>query len=191
MAESRPDGTHANSLTQSSASLGDGAPTKSISTSRASLYEGPLPPPDLVKKYEALHPGAAEFFFEQVKANAEHRRECERLALNAEIEDTHAQRFEYRLGQVIGGIVVLAVITACVIVPVMVPTTVGATVASVLGGTTIVGLATVFVLGRDRGKPGDSPRSGPDPIIEDDDRRGSADESTRTADVAAFRVDSN
>lgn len=33
---------------------------------RAELYQGILPHPDLIKKFEELYPGAAKFFFDEI-----------------------------------------------------------------------------------------------------------------------------
>lgn len=114
----------------------------------SSAYEGPIPPPDLVKQYEKIMPGAAEFFFDQVRQNAEHRRARETQAITSEIDDQRAERSERKRGQVFGFWLAALAIVLSVVAVLWNPSAATATFASVLGGTTVIGLTTIFVLGR-------------------------------------------
>lgn len=114
----------------------------------ANWYEGPIPPPDLVAGYEAINPGSAAFFFDQVSRNADHRRVCERDALLAEINDRRSERTERMRGQFFGLSIAVSAFVFSAVIIIMVPTSFGATVASIMSGTTVVALVGAFVLGR-------------------------------------------
>jgi uncharacterized membrane protein len=56
------------------------------------LYQGPLPHPDMLAKFEALYPGASKLLFEQFKAQGDHRMEIENKVIEGNIRSS-------RLGQ--------------------------------------------------------------------------------------------
>jgi uncharacterized membrane protein len=66
-----------------------------------SSYEGPLPPPDILRAYDELSPGAAKEIISWVKAESQHRRKLElaesehRRKLETE-ESQHRMRLEVR-----------------------------------------------------------------------------------------------
>ena len=49
-------------------------------------FSGPLPHPDLLRKYDSTMPGSAERIFRYVEQEAEHRRVLELTALGAEVD---------------------------------------------------------------------------------------------------------
>ena len=100
-------------------------------------FSGPLPPPSVLEGYDRLVPGAAERLIALVEADAEHQREIELSALNAEV-------YGLRRGQILGCIVVLAALTVAAFCAYQGHET----AASTIGGATVVSLATCFVLGR-------------------------------------------
>lgn len=108
-------------------------------------FSGPLPPPAVLEGYERLVPGAAERLISLVEADAKHQQELEITALRAEISS-------YRLGQVLGFLIAtlaLFVASLCVYFGHEWP-------ASIIGGTTVVGLVYAFVLGRTASGPKES-----------------------------------
>lgn len=104
---------------------------------RIEQFSGPIPSPDVLARYNEIVPNAAERILVMAESDATHQREIEMAALNA-------QRRERRLGQVFGfsiGIAALAVAALALMKG-------HAAAASVIGGTTVVGLVAVFVTGR-------------------------------------------
>jgi uncharacterized membrane protein len=53
---------------------------------RAELYQGLVPHPDIIAKFEKLYPGAAAFFFEEVQKQTDHRIFMEKRALDSNVE---------------------------------------------------------------------------------------------------------
>jgi uncharacterized membrane protein len=100
-------------------------------------FRGPVPPPAVLEGYENILPGAAERILSMAENDAEHQREIEKDALNYQYK-------ENRRGQYFGIIVV-----ALCMIAVMVALFFGyEKAASIIGGTTVVGLVTVFVVGK-------------------------------------------
>lgn len=108
---------------------------------------GHLPGPELLTRYEQALPGSATKILDEFTAEAKHRREQESQSQAAQIKV--AQR-----GQMFGLIIGLAAIisgavTACV----------GSEWAGgFIGGGGVIGLVSVFVLGRVTGQGDDPPR---------------------------------
>lgn len=50
-----------------------------------STFSGPMPPPDLVREYEAILPGAARYFFTALEGQTVHRQAIERKVIDAAI----------------------------------------------------------------------------------------------------------
>lgn len=66
----------------------------------------------------------------------------------ASVEDKGQDRQERKRGQICALVVAVAIMAAAVLAVWLVPSAAGATVGSVLGGSTVTGLVTVFILGR-------------------------------------------
>ncbi|MDA3971512.1 MAG: DUF2335 domain-containing protein [Desulfobulbaceae bacterium] len=97
-------------------------------------HQGPIPAPAILQQYDDIIPGAAERILQMAEQDAAHQHAMHRNALDA-------QRFEVRRGQIFGFGIGLAALSASIIALVLgYPTTAG-----ILGGTTVVGLVTVFV----------------------------------------------
>jgi uncharacterized membrane protein len=100
-------------------------------------FSGPFPPPEILQGFEDVVPGAAREILNMTLSQSRHRQECEKLVI------TH-QQTQSRRGQIFGFIlVILAVGTAAYL---------GKTghdaVAGVIGGSTVIGVASIFALGR-------------------------------------------
>ena len=69
------------------------------------MYYGPIPHPEILKKYDELDPGAAKLIIENGVNESVHRRDMEKRLLKKEINDK--RRGQY-LGFIIGLVVILA-----------------------------------------------------------------------------------
>lgn len=100
-------------------------------------FSGPMPPPAVLEGYERVIPGAAERILLMAESDTRHQQEIEFAALMAaEGEVKRGQWFAFSIG-------VLALISSMVALHLGSPA-----VAGVIGGTTVVGLVSVFVVGR-------------------------------------------
>jgi len=112
------------------------SPPVATQIQRAS-FSGPLPPPAILEGYDRIVPGAAERILAMAEADANHQREIELAALQA------ADR-EVRRGQIFGFTIgVLALVSSVIALYMGSPT-----VAGIIGGTTVVGLVSAFIIGR-------------------------------------------
>ncbi|MCI1277617.1 MAG: DUF2335 domain-containing protein [Nitrospira sp.] len=100
-------------------------------------FSGPLPPPNILAGYNNIVPGAAERIIAIAEGEASHQRGMEQLAVQRTFD-------ERRLGQIFGFLMgVMGLSVAAFLAHYGHEVT-----ASVIGGTTVVGLVTVFVFGR-------------------------------------------
>ena len=103
----------------------------------AEFFAGPLPSPDILARYEQIIPGAAERILAIAEADVKHQREIEFAAL-------HAEESSVRRGQWLGFVVALFALTTSIVALYL-----GSPwVAGIIGGTTVVGLVSAFVIGR-------------------------------------------
>jgi len=124
--------------TLSDSKLGEPADHQVVHTEqRIEQFSGPIPIPDILARYNEIIPNAAERILVMAESDAKHRRDIEMVAINA-------QRRERHLGQILGfSIGLFALATSAFAL------SLGHSVAaSVIGGTTVVGLVAVFVTGR-------------------------------------------
>lgn len=104
---------------------------------RREIFIGPLPHPDILRQYNELEPGFATRLLAMTEQEALHRRQMERHAL----EISFAQ---IRRGQLFGLIIGVCGLASAVLAAYFNQTEVGV----VLGGGTVLGLVSAFVLGR-------------------------------------------
>jgi uncharacterized membrane protein len=110
-------------------------------------FVGPLPPPDILSKYEQLMPGIADRLMVLTETEASHRRHLENKSLDAQIEAFNKESSEIRLGQVLAFVIGTITIISGAYTSVH-----GAEIAGSLIGTGgVIGLVTAFIYGR-RGK---------------------------------------
>ena len=110
---------------------------KQVAQFQQSTFSGPMPPPAVLEGYNRLIPGAAERILVMAEEDAKHQREIELAALRA-------ANNEVARGQIFGFVIGLAALGASMLALYM-----GApAVAGVIGGTTVVGLVSVFIVGR-------------------------------------------
>jgi uncharacterized membrane protein len=106
-----------------------------------SAFSGPLPPPEILDRYNAIIPNGADRLLRLVELQSEHRRSCEATNLNSSI--SIAKR-----GQLFAFILSLfglfsAIFCAYIRQPVP---------SSIIGGGTLLGLASLFIKGRRQNK---------------------------------------
>lgn len=124
-------------------------------SAQITAHSGPLPDPLVLKTYEQVLPGLAERIVKMAEGEVDHRHQIEHeeqmhrhkvddevLSLNRDAINIDAK--ERKRGQTYGLIIAMAGLIASVI---SVSLNAQAT-ASIIGGTTVVGLVTVFVTGK-------------------------------------------
>lgn len=114
--------------------------------SRATLefYSGPFPSPQMLRDYAASFPDVPERLMALVEEEAKLRRSIELKQVAAALEDQRADRLERRRGQWLGfGIGVIAIVAGAITASLGQPWPGG-----IIGSAGVVGLVSVFVLGR-------------------------------------------
>jgi len=73
-------------------------------------FVGPMPPPEVIERYNQTHPGAAGIIFGEYKAQGEHRRDLESRVVRSNIRNATLGQFMgfILLGGIIAGGVFLA-----------------------------------------------------------------------------------
>lgn len=113
-------------------------------TTEVAQYEGSLPHPEVLRGYNELVPNAAERFLDNFERDSEHLRRTEMTALIGDI-----------VTGVIGQIFGLASAFGAFYVALELARAGHAAEAAAFGGTTIIGLVAVFVVGRIKKDPTD------------------------------------
>lgn len=75
----------------------------------AMSFSGPLPPPEILQKYDEILPGAAERIIKMAEQQAEHRRSLEQQVIKSDIKNSKLGvlcGFFIGMGGIIGGVVV-------------------------------------------------------------------------------------
>ena len=109
-----------------------------------SSFRGPLPPPEVLQKYEIIQAGFADRIVKMAEDEAKHRREREVAGQNAEIEAVQTFQNETQRGQFFGfAIGVIAIISGTVASIMGAPWPGG-----FIGSAGVIGLVTVFIIGR-------------------------------------------
>ena len=109
---------------------------QALATARAESFSGPLPPPQILEKYNQIVPGAADRIIAMAESQSKHRQELETKAIESDIKNS-------RLGLHYGLIIGLATVAGgafCIYSGYEIGGT-------VLGGTGLTGLVSVFVYG--------------------------------------------
>ncbi|EPM1459856.1 DUF2335 domain-containing protein [Elizabethkingia anophelis] len=104
---------------------------------QASHYSGPLPRPEDMEKYNQIIPNGADRIMQMAEKQNDHRISIEKQAVAANNSDS-------RLGQIFAFILALFCIGSSVYLGMNGQPWLG----GVLGGSTLVALATVFIVGR-------------------------------------------
>ncbi|HEY4500407.1 MAG TPA: DUF2335 domain-containing protein [Candidatus Paceibacterota bacterium] len=100
------------------------------------LFSGPLPPPEILKKYNDIVPGAAERIIKMAEDQSTHRKELEKKVIDSDISRS-------KWGQVLGFFIAIIGLVVSLIATIYGSTTVGA----IIGTGTLVSLVSVFMYG--------------------------------------------
>lgn len=101
-------------------------------------YRGPLPPPELMERYEQVLPGTAERLLRMVEAEGEHRRELEAKHLQGQLAETSkGQWMAFLIGLFT---IAVGAVTAAIYDKEL--------AGALLGSGGVIGLVTVFIAGR-------------------------------------------
>ena len=113
-----------------------------------SEYRGQLPPPEMLREYEAILPGITERLLAEVERQTRHRQELERevTRVNVEIGRTDT-RYRGR-GQVFAFVLGTVGLVSGSAVVMVTGTAAGATAGAAIGGATLVSIVTAFIVGR-------------------------------------------
>jgi uncharacterized membrane protein len=80
-----------------------------VQTMRAQIFQGPLPPPNVLSEYDKISPGFAERIMKMAEEQGSHRRECEKAALHGDLKNAfRGSWFAFILG-------VLAIVSGTVL----------------------------------------------------------------------------
>lgn len=111
---------------------------------RASSFEGPIPDPETLARYEQIEAGLANRIMQMAEGELAHRHDMERAALEAQVKLDRAAWDQKKRGQIFGLIIGLVAFATAIIM-----TLKGSPLAGgFIGSSGVIGLVAVFVLGR-------------------------------------------
>ncbi|MEK7565052.1 MAG: DUF2335 domain-containing protein [Patescibacteria group bacterium] len=119
---------------------------KVILTEISQSFSGPLPPPDILRQFDEVVPGAAERIIKMAEDQSTHRRELEKKVIDSDITRS-------KWGQILGFIIAISGLVVSAIVAVY-----GSALAGgIIGVGTLASLVGVFMYGsrtrsRERGE---------------------------------------
>lgn len=100
-------------------------------------FSGPIPHPDILESYNRILPGAAERILNMAEEEQKHRQYLEKTALQNDKD-------EAKLGQICAFLIGIVAIVAGTYAAI----NGSATAGGIIGGGGVVGLVSVFILGR-------------------------------------------
>ncbi|HLA26326.1 MAG TPA: DUF2335 domain-containing protein [Syntrophales bacterium] len=112
------------------------SPSALAATRTVTAFQGPLPPPELMEKYNQMVPGAAERIIVLFESQVQHRQSLEKAVIQSDVRDS-------RLGLYLGFFVSVVAIIGGVICVLSGYTTTGGIIAAI----PVPVLAGVFVYG--------------------------------------------
>jgi len=110
---------------------------KSFQISSFQAHSGPLPSPDSLANYNKIIPNGAERIMRMAENQSSHRLNIENIVVNGQVKQSGR-------GQMFGLIIAFIAIGSAVLLAMYGHDA----VAGILGGTSVVGLVTIFVIGR-------------------------------------------
>ncbi len=101
------------------------------------MFQGPVPPPELLAAYEKVQTGFAERIVRMAESEQAHRHAIERAVVDGSFSEARrGQRYGLSIG-------VIAIIAGAVTAAMG-----GEVPGAIIGGGGVIGLVSVFVLGR-------------------------------------------
>lgn len=110
---------------------------KSIIVSSYQSYSGPIPAPEALEKYNQIIPDGADRIMKMAENQSNHRIRIEETVIAGQVKQSSR-------GQIFGLIIAFLTLGAAVVLAMFGHEA----VACVLGGSTVISLATVFVIGK-------------------------------------------
>jgi uncharacterized membrane protein len=108
----------------------------SIEQHSTEVFSGPLPHPDILKKFNEIVPGSAERIIKMAEEQSTHRRELEKKVINSDISQS-------KRGQILGFIISITGLLVSAFVAVY-----GSAIAGgIIGIGTLASLVSVFMYG--------------------------------------------
>lgn len=128
-----------------------------IAQFKAEQFHGPVPHPSILMGYEEISPGFANRIIAMAESETAHRQAMEKKALEAEIQNFSCEAQDTKRGQIFGLIIGLATIFSGTFAVVKGYPWAGTFIGT--GG--VVGLVSVFIIGRKNGQPTDKTKGHP------------------------------
>ena len=111
-------------------------PSRGVSVRATEFFSGPLPPPEVLEKFESIVPGAAERIIKMAEDQSTHRKDLEKKVIESDIARS-------KWGQILGFMIAIGGLIASIIVAVY-----GSAIAgSIIGVGTLASLVSVFMYG--------------------------------------------
>ncbi len=121
-------------------------------------FRGPLPPPEVLGQYEAIHPGTAEIILRQFERETQHRHAIEQKIVDAELASQVAEIPALRLGQIFAFCIAIFGLVCSTYGVVHAQTAGQAWAAASIAGLSLGTLAGVFIYGRKSKPEAQAPR---------------------------------
>ena len=107
-----------------------------VRQTQTQMFSGPLPPPEALKKFDEVVPGAAERIIKMAEEQSAHRKELEKKVIDSDIARS-------KWGQVLGFCIAIAGLTASTLIAIY-----GNAIAGgIIGVGTLASLVGVFMYG--------------------------------------------
>lgn len=115
-----------------------------VSVQQTTAFQGPIPAPDDLMRYEQITPGLADRIMSMAENEAEHRQQQERELLSVNGKLANRQQNEVVIGQIFGLVIGLSVVGTSAWLAVNGYQLTG----GLVGSAGVIGLVSVFVIGR-------------------------------------------
>jgi uncharacterized membrane protein len=103
---------------------------------QSQTFSGPLPPPEVLRKFDEVVPGAAERIIKMAEEQSAHRKDLERKVIDSDVSRS-------KWGQLLGFVIAIAGLVAATLISIY-----GNAIAGgVLGVGTLASLVGVFMYG--------------------------------------------
>ncbi|MEI7837552.1 MAG: DUF2335 domain-containing protein [Planctomycetota bacterium] len=116
-------------------------------------FTGPLPPPEMLQKYNETLPGLGERLVYQFESEAAHRRSLERTVVDAQVAQQGAEVPAVRLGQIFALVIVVVGLVVSGYCVSHASTSGQAWAGASIAGGSLATLAGIFIYGRKAQRP--------------------------------------
>lgn len=133
-------------IVPNSPSLGSREKLLKFGAIHAQSFSGPLPPPEILGKYETMCPGSADRIIAMAERESDHRRAIEQAIVRGELEQNERDSGEARCGQICALVITVVALGAGAYTAIHGHELAG----SILGVGGIGSIVTAFLIGRAR-----------------------------------------